>query len=138
MEGGDKPSQKVRHSRKAYQQGSPTGEMLRYDTVYHIQKKLLSPPIPIPIEGAIRQILLSLTNTRKQNKLKRSQGKGNWAGFRSRRIKREKLELVSVNEEWQAAPGVMSCTRQAVGQGLEDMGPSQENEAGPLTGAQMR
>lgn len=78
--------------------------MLRYDTVYHIQKKLLSPPIPIPIEGAIRQILLSLTNTRKQNKLKRSQGKGNWAGFRSRRIKREKLELVSVNEEWQAAP----------------------------------
>lgn len=84
----DKTSQKVRHSRKPYQQGSPTGEMLRYDTAYHIQKKLLSPPIPTPIEGAIRKILLSLTNTRKQNKLKRSQGKGNWAGFRSRRIKR--------------------------------------------------
>lgn len=26
--GGDKPSQKVRHSRKAYQHGSPTGKCL--------------------------------------------------------------------------------------------------------------
>lgn len=68
MEGGDKPSQKVRHSREAYQHGSPTGEMLRYDTVCHIQKKLLSPPIPIPIEGAIRQILLSQTQENKNLK----------------------------------------------------------------------
>ena len=98
-------------------------------------KKITFSSHPNPNRGS-HKTDSALTNTRK--KLKRSQGKGNWAGFRSRRIKTEKLELVSVNEEWQAAPGMMSCTRQAVGQGLEDMGPSQENEAGPLTGAQMR
>lgn len=27
------------------------------------------------------------------------------------RESRDKLKLVSMNEEWQAAPGVMSCTR---------------------------
>lgn len=83
-------------------------------TLLFIYKKLLSLPILIPTEGAIRKILLwlSLKNKKtKQNKLKRSQGKGNWAGFRSRSIKREKLKLVSVNVERQAAPGVMSCTR---------------------------
>ena len=91
-------------------------------TLLFIYKKLLSLPILIPIEGAIRKILLSLTKTRKQNKLKRSPGKGNWAAFRSRSIKREKLKLVSANIERQAAPGLMSCTRSARSRGLEGHG----------------
>lgn len=48
----DKTSQKVRHSRKPYQQGSPTGEMLRYDTAYHIQKKITFSSHPNPNRGS--------------------------------------------------------------------------------------
>lgn len=107
-------------------------------TLLFIYKKLLSLPILIPIEGAIRKILLSLSKTRKQNKLKRSQGKGNWAGFRSRSIKRE-------TETGQRECRVAGSTR---GDELHQIGMEQgtggtwgqarKRRLGPLLGHRMR
>lgn len=78
-------------------------------TLLFIYKKLLSLPILIPIEGAIRKILLSQKQENKTNlreAKERETGQASEVG-----ASREKLKLVSVNVEWQAAPGVMSCTR---------------------------
>lgn len=108
-------------------------EKHRYDTAFHTQKIMFSSHHYPNRESHKKDSSLNLPQKQEsETKLKRSQGKENWAGFRSRSIKRDKLKLISVNAEWQAAPGVMSCTQIGSEAGdRRNMGPSQTNEAGP-------
>jgi len=77
--------------------------MLRHDTAFHTQKITFSPHLN-PNRGTHQKDssldLLKEKGKKKQKpkkkKLKRSQGKRNWAGLRSRSIKRDELKLVSV------------------------------------------
>lgn len=91
---------------------------------------------PNPNRGSHK--ILSLPQKQEgEKKLKRSQEKGNWTGFRS--IKRDELKLVNVKVEWQAAPGVMSCTRQAVEQATRGaQGQARKMRLGLLLGHRMR
>lgn len=57
----------------------------------------------------MRKILLSHKHKNKTN-LKEVKERETGQASEARES-RDKLKLVSVNEEWQAAPGVMSCTR---------------------------
>lgn len=123
----------IRHSRKAYQQGSPRGERLGNHIAFHIQTITFFPTL-IPTEGAIDSSE-SPTKTRGKN-LK--EAKENETGQASEAgASRNELKLVIVKSRWQAAPGIMSCTRQAVEQGKGGRwGQARQMRLGPLTGAQ--
>lgn len=100
-------------------------------------KKLSSLLIPVKTEGVLRlkESLLSLPRKQEKAKattykLKRGQGKGNWADFRTMSIKRDELKLVNVKAGM--ASSTWSYELHQIGSGAVDrnMDPSQTDEAG--------